>query len=275
MCLFTFEKVSEFFSFRFKMGRPKGSKNTKASSAKTAKAEQSPQKKLVVTVEKKTPETSKTEKVFAVPVIETPLFMCRRCQGAFETTEEYTNHHCPVQVYNVAVENEPEASSEHQSEYTIEEVLEDDAGEEKKAAPEKKQRKPYKKRAKKDDAEKPAKEPVQCVTCGKKFTRKYHLERHLVHTSCNPGDIKKDEFGCEVCGKVFSRVDNLRMHLRAHLGQKSRSRDFQCPYCEKSFYGSSLLNIHVRTHTREKPYLCDWKDCGKGFPSSGALTKHR
>lgn len=25
----------------------------------------------------------------------------------------------------------------------------------------------------------------------------------------------------------------------------------------------------------EKPYRCDWEGCGKGFPSSGALTKHR
>jgi len=51
--------------------------------------------------------------------------------------------------------------------------------------------------------------------------------------------------------------------------------DFQCPYCEKAFYGSSLLNIHIRSHTKEKPYICSWEDCGKGFPSSGALTKHR
>lgn len=115
------------------------------------------------------------------------------------------------------------------------------------AKPEKKQRKPYKKREKKPSADK---SPVHCDTCQKSFTRKYHLERHLVHTSCNPGTFERQEFSCEVCDKKFSRIDNLRMHLRAHLGQKPRSREFQCPYCDKSFYGSSLLNIHVRTHTR-------------------------
>lgn len=253
------------------MGRPKGSKNTKTSLIKPVKIESTPRKKPVSP--KKEPLEILKNEVIAVPLIETPLFMCRRCQGAFETTEEYANHICPVQVYNVELENEPEVET---PEYTITEIFEgaeDDAGEDQK--PFKKPRKPYKKRMKKEDESKPAKEPVQCLTCGKQFTRKYHLERHLVHTSCNPGNIQKEEFGCEVCGKVFSRVDNLRMHLRAHLGQKSRSRDFQCPYCEKSFYGSSLLNIHVRTHTREKPYLCDWENCGKGFPSSGALTKHR
>lgn len=174
---------------------------------------------------------------------------------------------------------------------TIEEVEETNTKETK---PSNKTRKPYKKREKKVGEEKASKEPVQCPACNKSFTRKYHLERHLIHTSCNPGTYQREEFACEVCDKKFSRIDNLRMHLRAHLGQKQRSRDFQCPFCEKSFYGSSLLNIHVRTHTSklasssmqgncnnsvnllgEKPYLCDWEDCGKGFPSSGALTKHR
>jgi 5-methylcytosine-specific restriction endonuclease McrA len=254
------------------MGRPKGSKNTKPLQKVPAKTKSPAQKKTVV-LKPENEENLKSE-VFAVPVIETPLFMCRRCQGAFETTQEYTQHLCPVQVYNVALDNEPEP--ETPSEYTIAEIIEE-AGEssEEQEKPVKKQRKPYKKREKKEGEEKASKEPVQCPTCQKKFTRKYHLERHLVHTSCNPGNIQKDEFSCEVCSKKFSRIDNLRMHLRAHLGQKSRSRDFQCPFCEKSFYGSSLLNIHVRTHTREKPYLCDWEGCGKGFPSSGALTKHR
>lgn len=82
--------------------------------------------------------------------------------------------------------------------------------------------------------------PFSCVHCGKDFTRKYHLDRHLNHTNCS-GAKPKVELPCEVCGKVFSRIDNLRDHLRGHMGQVSRKRDFQCPYCDKSFYGSSLL----------------------------------
>lgn len=116
---------------------------------------------------------------------------------------------------------------------------------------------------------------ISCENCGKTFTRKYHLERHLLHTSCCPEIKTKDHLSCEVCGKSFTRVDNLRMHLRAHLGVKSRSRLFECSYCEKSFYGSSLLNIHIRTHTGDKPFKCGWEGCDKAFPSSGAQTKHR
>ncbi|CAO1431374.1 unnamed protein product [Diamesa serratosioi] len=117
--------------------------------------------------------------------------------------------------------------------------------------------------------------PISCEICGKAFTRKYHLDRHLLHTSCCPETKTKDHLSCEVCGKSFTRVDNLRMHLRAHLGVKSRSRTFECSYCEKTFYGSSLLNIHIRTHTGDKPFKCGWEGCDKAFPSSGAQTKHR
>ncbi|XP_053697129.1 oocyte zinc finger protein XlCOF6 [Sabethes cyaneus] len=113
--------------------------------------------------------------------------------------------------------------------------------------------------------------PFSCLKCGKDFTRKYHLDRHLNHSSC--GDIPKQTLPCEVCGKEFTRLDNLREHLRFHMGQSSRRRDYQCPYCPKSFYGSSLLNIHIRTHTGEKPFPCDL--CNKSFPSTGALRKHR
>lgn len=79
-----------------------------------------------------------------------------------------------------------------------------------------------------------------CQFCGKDFTRKYHLDRHLQFTSCDKSR-KKTETACHVCGKLFSRMDNLREHLRAHIGQSTRKRDYQCPHCEKSFYGSSLL----------------------------------
>lgn len=82
--------------------------------------------------------------------------------------------------------------------------------------------------------------PFQCRNCGRSFTRKYHLERHLLHTSCDD-TVPKQELPCSVCGKVFTRIDNLRDHLRSHLGNDRKKRDYQCPHCEKSFYGSSLL----------------------------------
>lgn len=232
----TFETPFEYF----RMGRPRGSKN-KTSPGKIVKVESPLQKKAVKDEKAVKPEVQ----LVAIPireVLETPLFVCRRCKLAYETQDEYGQHLCEAQVYSVVEEDE---------QIELQDEIEGEI-EEEKTIKSKKPRKPYKKREKKKPAEKPSKDPVKCPTCSKTFTRKYHLERHMVHTSCNPGTIERQEFSCEVCSKTFSRIDNLRMHLRAHLGQKSRSRDFQCPYCEKSFYGSSLLNIHVRTHTRRK-----------------------
>lgn len=231
------------------MGRTKGARNK----SPVPKVEtKSPVKKKAMSPKKeKKPEE---ETVFAVPMLEQPLLMCRRCQFAYETQEEYLQHQCAAQVYTVVQETVADMAEDVAEEEETDQLEYIEEKEEKSAAS-KKPRKPYKKRQKKckeEDAS--SKEPVACPTCGKTFTRKYHLERHLIHTSCNPGTIERQEFSCEVCSKVFSRIDNLRMHLRAHLGQKTRSRDFQCPYCEKSFYGSSLLNIHVRTHTRKSKF---------------------
>lgn len=232
------------------MGRAKGAKNKSLPVKVTPPVQRKTRAAKIIKEE----PTLHTELVFESAPLETPLFMCRRCQLAFETQDEYSHHPCQAQVYNV-VEN-PESiidDSKIDLEITVEQHVEE-AEEEVEVVSPKKPRKPYKKREKKEVPGSSSKDPVKCPTCDKSFTRKYHLERHLVHTSCNPGNIQRDEFSCEVCNKAFSRVDNLRMHLRAHLGQKSRSRDFQCPYCEKSFYGSSLLNIHVRTHTRKFVY---------------------
>lgn len=98
-----------------------------------------------------------------------------------------------------------------------------------------------------------------CKSCGKEFTRKYHLDRHLKFMNCD-GTRPVIKHPCKVCGSHFARYDNLKEHLRTHIESHSQPRkDFQCPYCPKAFAGSSLLNIHIRTHTGENflgKYFC-------------------
>lgn len=112
---------------------------------------------------------------------------------------------------------------------------------------------------------------LMCQVCQKGFTRKYHLERHLLLTPCS--GQPPPAHPCNVCGKVYTRKDNLREHLRVHAGEVTRKKKFKCEQCPKMFHGASLLKIHERTHTGEKPFKCDF--CPKAFPSGGALTKHR
>lgn len=204
------------------MGRPKGSANKESSKAK------------------KSAEIKEEVKSVAVPIMEAPLmiFVCRRCSGNFNSTEDYQQHSCPAQMFAIVeekiaeVEEKPTSKSSKKSpkksnsekEEVADTELSTESAKDSEAPKEKfkKPRKPYKKREK--PATEEPKDPIACPSCKKVFTRKYHLERHLTHTQCNPGTFKKEEFNCEVCNKVFSRIDNLRMHLRAHLGEKSRSR---------------------------------------------------
>lgn len=123
--------------------------------------------------------------------------------------------------------------------------------------------------------------PYSCLRCRKTFSRKYHLERHVLQTGCDGSP--KPNHPCQVCGRVFSRKDNLREHLRAHAGQVKRKKKLQCPQCEKEYQGQAMLHAHIlREHTKEentdnqtrdRPYQCEF--CSRCFPSSGAMKKHR
>lgn len=113
---------------------------------------------------------------------------------------------------------------------------------------------------------------VKCGVCLREFTRKYHLERHLL-AGC-PEFKDQPEFQCMDCDKTFHRKDNLRAHVaKAHTGTVKKKKDpYVCMYCNKEFQVNALLSVHVRTHTGEKPFHC--LSCPKRFPSSGALKKH-
>lgn len=112
---------------------------------------------------------------------------------------------------------------------------------------------------------------LDCHVCGKQFTKKYYLQRHLQMTPCS--GLPPPAHPCEVCGKVYSRKDNLREHLRAHAGEVTRRKKYKCEHCGKTFHGISLLEIHIRVHTGERPFACEF--CAKGFPSVTAMNKHR
>uniref|UniRef100_A0A8B9N1P0 Zinc finger protein 367 n=1 Tax=Accipiter nisus TaxID=211598 RepID=A0A8B9N1P0_9AVES len=68
------------------------------------------------------------------------------------------------------------------------------------------------------------------------------------------------------------RADTVRDLI--HEGEHSSSR-IRCNICNRVFPREKSLQAHKRTHTGERPYLCDYPDCGKAFVQSGQLKTHQ
>lgn len=96
------------------------------------------------------------------------------------------------------------------------------------------------------------------------------------------------------CDKKFNQSCNLNKHLLTHTGIChdaaiilrsainafsffSGDRPFACdwPQCGMWFTQSSNLNKHYLTHTNERPFKCSWPDCDKRFKQSSNLNKHK
>lgn len=111
-----------------------------------------------------------------------------------------------------------------------------------------------------------------CSDCGKVFTRKTTLKRHIrIH-------IGIKEFQCWICSKCFMEKSHLSRHLRKHEGV-SESMEAQAPYCcsicERKFTIKGQLSRHLKAHENEKPdtpQTCEI--CQKSFDKKAKFKRH-
>uniref|UniRef100_A0AAV2JUQ5 Zinc finger and BTB domain-containing protein 41 n=1 Tax=Knipowitschia caucasica TaxID=637954 RepID=A0AAV2JUQ5_KNICA len=130
----------------------------------------------------------------------------------------------------------------------------------------------------------------KCAICQKTFTRRPHLEEHMILHSqelpfkCSFCDqyfksrfarLKHHEkshlgpFPCEICGRQFNDSGNKRRHIECTHGGK---RKWTCFVCGKSVRERTTLREHMRIHSGEKPHLCSI--CGQSFRHGSSYRLH-
>ncbi|XP_048354685.1 zinc finger and BTB domain-containing protein 41 [Sphaerodactylus townsendi] len=130
----------------------------------------------------------------------------------------------------------------------------------------------------------------KCDICSKSFTRRPHLEEHMIlHTQNKPfkcsyceehfksrfARLKHQEkfhlgpFPCDICGRQFNDTGNLKRHIECTHGGK---RKWTCFICGKSVRERTTLKEHLRIHSGEKPHLCSI--CGQSFRHGSSYRLH-
>ncbi|KAM9501733.1 zinc finger and BTB domain-containing protein 41 [Clarias gariepinus] len=130
----------------------------------------------------------------------------------------------------------------------------------------------------------------KCDTCDKSFTRRPHLEEHMIlHSQHRPfkcaycddyfksrfARLKHQEkyhlgpFPCDICGRQFNDTGNRKRHIECtHEGK----RKWTCKLCGKSVRERTTLREHLRIHSGEKPHLCSI--CGQSFRHGSSYRLH-
>uniref|UniRef100_A0A7N6A339 Zinc finger and BTB domain-containing protein 41 n=1 Tax=Anabas testudineus TaxID=64144 RepID=A0A7N6A339_ANATE len=130
----------------------------------------------------------------------------------------------------------------------------------------------------------------KCTICLKTFTRRPHLQEHMIlHTQDRPfkcsycdeyfksrfARLKHQEkfhlgpFPCEICGRQFNDTGNRKRHIECTHGGKKK---WTCCVCGKSVRERTTLREHLRIHSGEKPHLCSI--CGQSFRHGSSYRLH-
>ncbi|KAJ8943265.1 hypothetical protein NQ318_017283 [Aromia moschata] len=89
------------------------------------------------------------------------------------------------------------------------------------------------------------------------------LNSHMaIHTNKRP-------YKCENCPKSFAIKSDLTMHKKIHNSKH------KCSFCCKTFSVPSKLQRHIRIHMNNKPFACNFPNCGKAFSDKRNLDGHK
>ncbi|NXY63637.1 ZN367 protein, partial [Callaeas wilsoni] len=87
------------------------------------------------------------------------------------------------------------------------------------------------------------------------------------------GEHSSSRIRCNICNRVFPREKSLQAHKRTHTGERPYLCDY--PDCGKAFVQSGQLKTHQRLHTGEKPFVCSESGCLSRFTHANRhCSKH-
>jgi len=91
-----------------------------------------------------------------------------------------------------------------------------------------------------------------CVCCGRNWSDKTHLERHLKSENRlkKKRPVQDNAFPCKLCDEKFTTLPHLNRHKMVH----SNVKHFECETCGKMFALKYNLNRHSKIHVKLSDY---------------------
>lgn len=111
--------------------------------------------------------------------------------------------------------------------------------------------------------------PCKAPDCGKCYSKREHLNRHVL-TSHKTSDTQQKPFRCDICNIGFAYSHGLVRHKnRSHVNQ---NKPYECAQCLLAFKKKSDLQAHSYVHTGVLPFECD--ECQARFAKRFQLVRH-
>ncbi|XP_074923311.1 zinc finger protein 367 isoform X2 [Chelonoidis abingdonii] len=104
---------------------------------------------------------------------------------------------------------------------------------------------------------------VPSVKCEEDGIRRGRPRADTVRDLISEGEHSSSRIRCNICNRVFPREKSLQAHKRTHTGERPYLCDY--PDCGKAFVQSGQLKTHQRLHTGEKPFVCSESGCLSRF----------
>ncbi|NXY25197.1 ZN367 protein, partial [Atrichornis clamosus] len=101
------------------------------------------------------------------------------------------------------------------------------------------------------------------IICTQDGIRRGRPRADTVRDLISEGEHSSSRIRCNICNRVFPREKSLQAHKRTHTGERPYLCDY--PDCGKAFVQSGQLKTHQRLHTGEKPFVCSENGCLSRF----------